>query len=179
MATPSGSAEAAGTTAALPRNVLALTGGLLLWTAGHFGVLAVLPLVLHDRGYDAWSIGLTLGSTGLAQLGVRPFAGWVIDAFGRRVPLACSLALLAGAAALLLAPAGWAVLANRVLTGAAFSLGTTAFYTLTIDVAPAGRRSEVQGYVALGLTLGIGIGPPMAIAASRSGGRVPSSRKPR
>jgi MFS family permease len=150
MATFSESAAADGTTAALTRNVLALTSGLLLWTAGHFGVLAVLPLFLHDQGYDAWSIGLMLGATGVAQLGVRPFAGWVVDAFGRRAPLALSLVLLSGAAALLLAPAGWAVLANRVLTGVAFSLGTTAFYAMAIEVAPAGRRSEVQGYVALG-----------------------------
>lgn len=167
MATRAELAEADGTTAALTRNVLALTSGLLLWTAGHFGVLAVLPLFLHDQGYDAWSIGLTLGATGVAQLCVRPFAGWVVDAFGRRAPLALSLVLLSGAAALLLAPAGWAVLANRVLTGAAFSLGTTAFYTMAIEVAPAGRRSEVQGYVALGLTLGIGIGPPVAVGLYR------------
>jgi MFS family permease len=151
----------------LTRNILALTSGLLLWTAGHFGVLAVLPLFLHDQGYDAWSIGLTLGATGVAQLGVRPFAGWIVDAFGRRAPLALSLVLLSGAAALLLAPAAWAVLANRVLTGIAFSLGTTAFYAMAIEVAPAGRRSEVQGYVALGLTLGIGIGPPVAVGLYR------------
>ena len=157
-------ARATDPTATLTRNVLALTSGLLLWTAGHFGVLAVLPLFLHDQGYDARSIGFTLGATGVAQLCARPFAGWIVDAFGRRVPLVLALVLLSCAAALLLVPAGWVVLANRMLTGAAFSIGTTAFYTLVVEVAPAGRRSEVQGYVALGLTLGIGIGPPVAVA---------------
>jgi MFS family permease len=153
---------------ALRRNVVALTSGLLLWTASHFGLLAVLPLFLHDQGYDARGIGFMLGATGVAQLCVRPFGGWIVDAFGRRVPLVLSLVLLAGAAALLLAPDGWAVLANRVLTGAAFSLGTTAFYTLTVEVAPAGRRSEVQGYVALGITLGVGVGPPVLVGLYRS-----------
>jgi MFS family permease len=153
--------EIAATT--LRRNVLALMSGLLLWTAGHFGALAVLPLFLHDQGYDARSIGFMLGATGVAQLCVRPFGGWILDAFGRRVPLVLALLLLAGAAALLLVPTGWAVLANRVLTGAAFSLGTTAFYTLSIEVAPPGRSSEVQGYVALGLTLGVGTGPPVLV----------------
>jgi MFS family permease len=169
-------AEAADPTAALKRNLLALISGLLLWTAGHFGVLAVLPLFLHDQGYDARSIGFFLGVTGVAQLGVRPFAGWIVDAFGRRVPLALALVLLSCAAALLLAPAGWVVLANRVLTGAAFSIGTTAFYTLAVEVAPAGRRSEVQGYVALGLTLGVGIGPPVAVALYQS--RLPEGGLP-
>jgi MFS family permease len=154
--------------AALTRNVLALISGLLLWTAGHFGILAVLPLFLHDQGYDARSIGFMLGATGVAQLCVRPFCGWIVDAFGRRLPLALALVLLSGAAALLLTPTGWVVLANRVLTGAAFSIGTTAFYTLAVEVAPAGRRSEVQGYVALGLTLGVGIGPPIAVALYQS-----------
>jgi MFS family permease len=169
-------AEAADPTAALKRNLLALISGLLLWTAGHFGVLAVLPLFLHDQGYDARSIGFFLGVTGVAQLGVRPFAGWIVDAFGRRAPLALALVLLSCAAALLLAPAGWVVLANRVLTGAAFSIGTTAFYTLAVEVAPAGRRSEVQGYVALGLTLGVGIGPPVAVALYQS--RLPEGGLP-
>jgi len=74
-----------------------------------------------------------------------------------------SLGLLALGCALLAVPSTWAVLANRVLTGVAFSLGTTAFYTLSIEVAPFERRSEVQGYVALGLTLGVGLGPPILV----------------
>ena len=150
-------------TLTLRRNVLALMSGLLLWTAGHFGALAVLPLFLHDQGYDAGSIGFMLGATGVAQLCVRPFGGWILDAFGRRLPLVLALVLLSVAAALLLVPTGWAVLANRVLTGVAFSIGTTAFYTLAVEVAPPGRGSEVQGYVALGLTLGVGIGPPVLV----------------
>jgi MFS family permease len=141
------------------RNVLALFSGLLLWTGVHFGLLALLPLALHDRGYDARSIGLVLAAAGLAQLCVRPFGGWIVDAFGRRGPLGLSLIVMAGASALLLVPGGWAVVVNRVLTGLAFSLGTTAFYTLTLEVAPPGRVSEVQGYVALGLTFGVAIGP--------------------
>jgi MFS family permease len=163
----------------LRRNVLALMSGLLLWTAGHFGVLAVLPLFLHDRGYDARGIGFMLGATGVAQLCVRPFGGWILDAFGRRVPLVLALVLLGGAAALLLATTGWAVLANRVLTGVAFSIGTTAFYTLTVEAAPAGRGSEVQGYVALGITFGVGIGPPVLVGIYQgflSEGAHPSER---
>ena len=167
-ATAGGEAGRPPLSAHLQRNILVLMGGLLLWTAGHFGVLAVLPLFLHDQGYDARSIGFTLGATGVAQLCVRPFAGWIVDAFGRRLPLVLALVLLSAAAALLLVPAGWVVVANRVLTGVAFSLGTTAFYTLVVEVAPAGRRSEVQGYVALGLTLGIGIGPPIAVGLYQS-----------
>jgi MFS family permease len=152
-------------TAALRRNVLALFCGLLLWTAIHFGTLTLLPLYLHDQGHDARWIGFALGVTGIAQLGVRPFGGWIVDAFGRRLPLALSLLLLSGACVLLIVPAAWAVLANRVLTGVAFSLGTTAFYTLSIEVAPAERTSEVQGYVALGLTMGVGVGPAILVGA--------------
>lgn len=150
--------------APLARNVAALGSGVLLWTACHFGVLAVLPLYLHDQGWDARAIGFALGASGIAQVCVRPFAGWVADAFGRRWPLAAALVLLSAATLLLLVPAGWGVLANRVLTGIAFSMGTTAFYILTVETAPAARRSEIQGYIALGMTLGIGFGPPIAIA---------------
>lgn len=156
-------AEARDPAVILARNVVALFSGVLLWTTCHFGVLAVLPLFLHDQGWDVRAIGFALGASGVAQVCVRPFAGWVADAFGRRVPLALALVLLSIATLLLLTPAGWAILANRVLTGVAFSIGTTAFYTLTVESAPAARRSEVQGYIALGMTLGIGLGPPIAI----------------
>ncbi len=157
-------AEARDPAVTLVRNVVALFTGVLLWTACHFGVLAVLPLFLHDQGWDVRAIGFALGASGVAQVCVRPFAGWVADAFGRRVPLALALLLLCVATLLLLTPAGWGILVNRVLTGIAFSIGTTAFYTLTVESAPAARRSEVQGYIALGMTLGIGLGPPIAIA---------------
>jgi len=157
-------AEARDPAVTLVRNVVALFSGVLLWTTCHFGVLAVLPLFLHDQGWDVRAIGFALGASGVAQVCVRPFAGWVADAFGRRVPLALALVLLSIATLLLLTPAGWGILANRVLTGVAFSIGTTAFYTLTVESAPAARRSEVQGYIALGMTLGIGLGPPIAIA---------------
>jgi MFS family permease len=157
-------AEARDPAATVVRNVVALFTGVLLWTACHFGVLAVLPLFLHDQGWDVRAIGFALGASGVAQVCVRPFAGWVADAFGRRVPLALALLLLCVATLLLLTPAGWGILVNRVLTGIAFSIGTTAFYTLTVESAPAARRSEVQGYIALGMTLGIGLGPPIAIA---------------
>jgi MFS family permease len=157
-------AEARDPAVTLVRNVVALFSGVLLWTACHFGVLAVLPLFLHDQGWDVRAIGFALGASGVAQVCVRPFAGWVADAFGRRVPLALALLLLCVATLLLLTPAGWGILVNRVLTGIAFSIGTTAFYTLTVESAPAARRSEVQGYIALGMTLGIGLGPPIAIA---------------
>ncbi len=146
------------------RNVVALFSGVLLWTACHFGILGVLPLFLHDQGWDVRAIGFALGASGVAQVAVRPFAGWVADAFGRRMPLALALVLLGGATLLLLVPAAWAILANRVLTGVAFSIGTTAFYTLTVESAPAERRAEVQGYVVLGMALGIGLGPPIAVA---------------
>ena len=137
-ATPSAAADL------LRRNVIALFSGLLLWTGVHFGLLAVLPLFLHDQGYDARGIGFALGAMGIAQLCVRPFGGWIVDAFGRRGPLVLSLVLLAGASALLLAPAGWTVLANRVLTGIAFSLGTTAFYTLSIEMPPPSASARCR-----------------------------------
>ena len=71
MAVTHDPARAADPVAALRRNVLALISGLLLWTAGHFGVLAMLPLFLHDQGYDTRGIGFMLGATGVAQLGAR------------------------------------------------------------------------------------------------------------
>jgi MFS family permease len=161
-------------TGSLARNVAALFSGVFLWTMCHFGVLAVMPLFLHDQGWSPAAIGAALAASGVAQVCVRPFAGWLIDAFGRRWPLALVLLLLSAATALLLVPGTWAVLANRVLTGVAFGIGTTAFYTLTVETAPAARRSEIQGYIALGMTLGIGFGPPIAVAvyqaASPGGG---------
>jgi MFS family permease len=140
------------TAVALTRNVLALVSGLLLWTAGHFGVLAVLPLFLHDQGYDARSIGFTLGATGVAQLCVRPFAGcfsaflplWAIGRgvgnpgilfVGSQVGAAASR-LLVGRLAdrygrrIVLAPAMGGVAAT--LIGMSVAVGLPAFFILAI-----------------------------------------------
>src|SRR5215471_14263036 len=53
MTTHAGTVAAFDARASLTRNILALTSGLTLWTAVHFGVTAILPLLLHDQGYDA------------------------------------------------------------------------------------------------------------------------------
>jgi Major Facilitator Superfamily. len=129
---------------ALTRNVVALTSGGLLWTAGHFGVLAVLPLFLTIRASTPAASASSWGRPGWPKLVARPFAGWIADAFGRRVPLGLALLLLSVASALLLVPAGWVVLANRMLTGAAFSIGTTAFYTLVVEVAPSNAAARCR-----------------------------------
>src|SRR5215468_6044454 len=145
MTTHAGTVAAFDARASLTRNILALTSGLTLWTAVHFGVTAILPLLLHDQGYDARGIGFMLGAMGMAQLALRPFAGWIVDAFGRRTPLVLSLVLLANASALLLFPMGWAVLANRVLTGAAYSLDTTAFFTSWSSPPRPGATARYRG----------------------------------
>ena len=61
----------------LPRsaNVLGLTSGLLLRTAGHFGVLAVLPLFLHAQGYDTGRIGTWGLGSALVAAGAVPVLG--------------------------------------------------------------------------------------------------------
>ena len=70
-----GLAEARDPAGPLVRNVVALFSGVLLWTTCHFGVLGVLPLFLHDQGWDVRAIGFVLGASGVARVCVRPFAG--------------------------------------------------------------------------------------------------------
>ena len=125
----------------------------------------LLPLYLHDTfGATKDVIGLVLSGYTIVALLTRPFSGYLVDSFPRRMVLLVSYTAFAiffagylAASALLL------FTIVRTLHGAPFGALTVANSTVAIDVVPSSRRNEAIGYYGLSNNLAMAISPSFAI----------------
>lgn len=127
-------------------------------------VVLALPLYAKDElGRGSLGIGIAMGAASLTSIIFSTLSGRFADRRGRR-PL-----LLAGAAvmiacylALALTPGLGAVIAIRLLAGAAEATFVVGAYTVIADIAPEARRGEAMSLVTLASYLGLTIGPVLA-----------------
>ena len=125
----------------------------------------LLPLYL-DREFaaDKDTIGIVLSGYVVATFLVRPFSGFIVDAFNRkRVLMVCLAAFFIcftgylGAGTLLM----FAIV--RTMHGIPFGAATVANSTVAIDVLPSSRRNEGIGYYGLSNNLAMAIAPSAGI----------------
>ncbi len=144
---------------------------LKVWMANfllHFSFMLLTPLfpiyLSETFGADKQVIGMVLAGYTLTALLVRPFSGYLVDSFPRRMillgsfflffipfigyPLATSLLLFA---------------LVRTLHGFPFGLATVSNSTVAIDVLPSSRRAEGVGYYGLSNNLATAISPSIAL----------------
>jgi len=127
-------------------------------------VVLALPLYTKDElGRGSIGVGVAMGAGSLTSMLASPLSGRLGDRRGRR-PL-----LLAGAAvmlvcylALALNPGLGAVVAIRLLAGAAEATFVVGAYTAVADIAPESRRGEAMSLVTLASYVGLTIGPVLA-----------------
>ena len=125
----------------------------------------LLPLYMAEEfGADKDLIGLVLSGYTLTALLVRPFSGYFVDSFPRKMVLLVSyfffMVLFAGymvAGTVLL----FAIV--RTLHGFPFGATTVANSTVAIDVLHPTRRAEGIGYYGLSNNIATAIGPTVAI----------------
>ena len=123
------------------------------------------PLYLSETfNADKHTIGLVLSGYTITALLVRPFSGYLVDSFPRRLVLLTSFFLffvlfigypIAGSLIL------FAIV--RTLHGAPFGIATVANSTVAIDVLPTSRRAEGIGYYGLSNNVATAISPTVAI----------------
>lgn len=125
----------------------------------------LLPLYLKDTfGADKQAIGIVLSGYTLFALLIRPFSGFFVDSFPRKVVLlicyglfcVCFGGYLAAGSLLLFAIV-------RTLHGAPFGATTVANSTVAIDVLHPSRRAEGIGYYGLSNNISSAIAPALAI----------------
>ncbi len=125
----------------------------------------LLPLYLKDTfGADKDLIGLVLSGYTIFALLIRPFSGFFVDSFPRKVTLLLFYGLFSVffggyvvAGSLLL----FAVV--RTLHGAPFGAVTVANSTVAIDVLHPSRRAEGIGFYGLSNNIASAIAPALAI----------------
>jgi len=140
--------------------VLVFFASLLVFTAFYI-MLPTLPVFLiRELKIDEGQTGLILAVYTLAALLIRPFTGFMIDRYGRKlfyIPALLLFAIifvgypLAGAFVL--------ILIVRFAHGLVWGVATTTGSTLIVDIVPAKRRGEGIGLYGLAMTIPMAIGP--------------------
>jgi MFS family permease len=163
-------------------------------------LLATTPLfVTGPLGGAELGVGLAMGSFSVTTLLLRPWAGRWVDRHGRR------LLLVGGAAAFAVVTVGHlvvdslpALVALRLLLGAAEAMYFVAGFAALADLAPPQRAGEALSLNSLALYVGIAVGPligqvllrwrgfdaawigavALAVLATALAARVPETRGP-
>lgn len=140
--------------------VLVFFTSLLVFTAFYI-MLPTLPVFLiRELKIDEGQTGLILAVYTLAALLIRPFTGFMIDRYGRKLFYIPSLLLfalifigypLAGAFAM--------ILIVRFTHGLVWGVATTTGSTLIVDILPSERRGEGIGLYGLAMTIPMAMGP--------------------
>ncbi len=126
----------------------------------------LLPLYLSEAfSANKDEIGFVLSGYSLAALLIRPFSGFFVDSFPRKmVLLICyfTFAILFGGYVV----AGSLLIFSivRTLHGAPMGATTVANSTVAIDVLPASRRAEGIGYYGISNNLSTAIAPAIGLA---------------
>lgn len=125
----------------------------------------LLPIYLDSEfKADKDTIGYVLSGYVIAALIVRPFSGYIVDAFDRRkVLMTCFFIFFIcftgyiGAGTLLM----FAIV--RTVHGLPFGATTVANSTMAIDVLPSSRRNEGMGFYGLSNNLAMALAPSVGI----------------
>lgn len=133
-----------------------------------------MPVYVSSLGASDVIVGLvTTFSTGAALL-VRPFAGLMLDRFGRKGILVVNVAAMSVIiVAYAVFPLVAVILALRICHGVAWGLGSTAASTIAADAIPRRRFAEGMGYFAMTTALAVAIAPILTLVLLENVGIVP------
>ena len=128
-------------------------------------VTPLFPLYLSEVfGATKDETGLVLSGYALTALLIRPFSGFFVDSFPRKVVLLVCYGLFAlFFGGYLIAGSLLSFCIIRTLHGAPMGATTVANSTVAIDVLPSSRRAEGIGYYGLSNNLGTAIAPTIGI----------------
>ncbi len=149
--------------------ILLLNANLLMAIAFYF-MTPMMPLFLTDKfGLEADKTGIFMFSFTISAIIMRPFAGYLLDAYNRHLiyiisfvffillfvsyPVISSLAIL---------------LIFRFLHGFTWGSINTAATTIAVDIIPQNRRGEGLGFFGLSMTLAMAVAPMLAVSISKS-----------
>jgi MFS family permease len=124
---------------------------------------AILPVYVVSLGGSEFRAGIVTGALAFTALLLRPFVGWLVDAWRRR-PM-----VLIGTGCYTVANLMYAVFAplplmlvSRVIHGFGLSNYSTASSAFLADIAPQRRRAEAMGYYSVAMDIGLLGGPALA-----------------
>lgn len=128
-------------------------------------LLPVLPLYLHEEiGASKSVIGIVLSLYAIACLLIRPFSGFVVDSYPRKVVLLLSFAGFALVfSCYLFATTVLTFAIVRVVHGMTYGALSVSNSTVAIDVMPSAKRGSGIAYYGVANNLAMCIGPSVSM----------------
>lgn len=143
--------------------VLICLSNLAVFMSFH-SLLPTLPLYIQNHGGSKSSAGLALGFIMISAIFIRPFAGWFLDNYGRKLILAVGLVIFLFPSLVYIAMIGIVpLLIFRLIQGVGWGICTTAQGTVGADIVPPARLGEGLGYFSLTISLSLAISPAMGL----------------
>jgi len=127
----------------------------------YYAILSALPLYLvNDLQASEMQVGFVVGVYTIASVLVRPFSGFALDRFGRRLVFLIALLVYSFLfVGYLVALSISALLMLRFAQGLTWGFTTVAGSTVAADIVPVSKRGQGIGYFALSTTVGMSVGP--------------------
>jgi len=143
------------------RNFILLTLSNFLMCVTYYALISILPVYLSIHLHaDNSAIGLVLAVYTIASVTVRPFSGYVLDQYNRKLILMAALLLYTVVfLGYLVALSILFITVLRLTQGIGWGVSTISGATMAVDQIPANKRGEGIGYYSLSTTLGMSIGP--------------------
>jgi len=148
------------------RDFTLITVANLLMAIAFYFLLPTLPLYLKDKlNATPSQIGLVLSFYTISALIIRPFVGYAIDTFGRKLIYLISFVVFSTlflgytiATSILL------MIIVRFIHGLTWGSLSTSGSTIAVDMIPASRRGEGISFFGLSMTIAMAIGPMIALS---------------
>jgi MFS family permease len=143
------------------RDFIYLCSGSLLMAIAFYILIPTLPLYIVDVLKEPKSsVGITLASFTIAALVIRLFAGFALDAWGRKTIFIISFLIFCLIFGLYpFASSIVFLFAIRFIHGFAWGVTGTAGSTIAVDLIPPQKRGEGIGYYGLSMTIAMAVGP--------------------
>lgn len=128
---------------------------------GFWLLIPVFPFYLSEIFHVSNStIGIVLSCYTVSSLCIRPFSGYLLDAFARKpLYLFAYFIFMLVFAGYMLASLLTVFIILRVVHGFSFGMVTVGGNTVVIDIMPSSRRGEGLGYYGLANNIAMSIGP--------------------
>lgn len=121
--------------------------------------IPALPFYIVQAGGTSATVGLLMGLFTFSSVVLRPYQGRRLNRSGRKKLLLLGIAVyILGGLGLITLPSLPVLFLFRALQGFGWGAFLLAFNTLTVDLAPSGRKGEVVGL--------IGVAPPLSLATA-------------
>ena len=156
----------------MSKNFTLLTIANFFMAIAFYFMTPVMSVFMADTFHsDEQQVGIAMFAFTIAAIGIRPFAGYILDGFNRHIVYLISFLVfmllftgyaLVGCIALLVA--------IRFLHGLSWGAINTSAYTLAIDFIPEQRRGLGLGVFGISMNIAMALAPLIAFAIARSSG---------